>query len=144
MLKSKVILEKVSSAGHLKFIFFKSAVRNLQPNNNFINPQPQVRNCTFKSLSQLPQVRNDASGLLNPQSQFRNFVILKVRHRNDTILKVLFNYIIFKVRIISPQPVEKVERKRRQIKQITIKKLCIGCTLECKQAFFFLTSRAGN
>ena len=40
-------LNTLTSAGHRKF-FFKSA--NPQPNFNFLNPQPQVRICTFKSL----------------------------------------------------------------------------------------------
>ena len=45
----------MTSAGHRKF-FFKSA--NPQPNFNFLNPQPQVRNWTFKSL-----VRNRKSAM---------------------------------------------------------------------------------
>ena len=53
------------------FLSLQSA--NPQPNFNFLNPQPQVR--------------NDVSGLLNPQPQVRNFVILEVR-----------NFVIFEVR----------------------------------------------
>ena len=46
---------KICSAGHRKFFF---ATANPQPNFNFLNPQPQVRNWTFKSL-----VRNRKSAI---------------------------------------------------------------------------------
>ena len=38
-----------TSAGHGKF-FLSPQSANSQSNFNFFNPQPQVRNCTFKSL----------------------------------------------------------------------------------------------
>ena len=40
---------KMVSAGHRKF-FLSPQSANPQPNFNVLNPQPQVRNCTFKSL----------------------------------------------------------------------------------------------
>ena len=72
----------ICSAGHRKF-FLGTQSANPQPNFNFLNPQPQVRNWTFKKLSPQPQVRNDFSGFLNPKPQVRNFLILEVRNRKS-------------------------------------------------------------
>ena len=67
--------------------FLSPQSANPQPNFNFLNLQPQVRNWTFKSL-----VRNDFLRFLNPQQQVRNFLILEVR-----------NFVIFEVRTASLQ-----------------------------------------
>ena len=44
-----MLIEQISSAGHRKF-FLSPQSANPQPNFNFLNPQPLVRNWTFKSL----------------------------------------------------------------------------------------------
>ena len=68
-----VILYKLFfSAGHRKFFFLSPQSANPQTNFNLFNPQPQVRNCTFKKkLSPQLQVCNDFSRFLNPQPQVR-------------------------------------------------------------------------
>ena len=66
----------MNRAGHSKFFFLTQQSATPQTNFNFLNPQPQVRNCMFKIFSQLPLVRNGASEFLNAQPQVRNFVIL--------------------------------------------------------------------
>ena len=65
------LTQQITSAGLRKF-FLSPQSANPQPNFNFVNPQPQVRNWTFKSL-----VRN----FLILEVHNRNFVILKVRNR---------------------------------------------------------------
>ena len=61
-------LNTLTSAGHRKF-FLSPQSANPQPNFNFLNPQPQVR--------------NDVSGFLNSQPQVRNFVNLEVCNRKS-------------------------------------------------------------
>ena len=47
-------------------LFFFESPRSASPqqNFNFFNPQPLVRNCTFKTRISQPQVRNNVSGIL--------------------------------------------------------------------------------
>ena len=80
--------------------FLSPQSANPQPNFNFLNQQPQVRNYTFKSLvrnrkspttfqdswirnrksaTASPQLRNS----WNPQPQVHNFVIFEVRNRKS-------------------------------------------------------------
>ena len=80
----------MNNAEHRKF-FLSLQFATPQTNFNFLNPQLQVRNCTFKSFSSLPQVRNKVSGFLNPQPQICSFVVFKVR--NHKILEVFRNCI---------------------------------------------------
>ena len=65
--KPMILIMLITSAGHRKFFFLSSQSANPQPNFNVSNPQPQVRNWTFKSL-----VRNRKSATTFQDSWIRN------------------------------------------------------------------------
>ena len=74
---------QISSAGHRKFFFFKSAVRKSATDFQFswfATASPQL---DVLKRSPQPQVRKDVSGFLNLQLQVRNFVIFEVRNRKS-------------------------------------------------------------